>query len=79
MYIYIFVHIYLRTLHESKQFGQSFRDRKHLNFRHTRPPGQGWMLVYKASAEGLQGSLNYPFWGNPIMQTYGNAEGFPLP
>ena len=26
----------------------------------------------------LQGSLNYPFWGDQTMQIYGSFEGFPL-
>ncbi len=26
----------------------------------------------------LQGSLNYPFWGDQTNQIYGNFEGFPL-
>ena len=30
------------------------------------------------SSEGLQGSLNYPFWGNQTMQTYGNFEGYSM-
>ena len=45
------------------------------------------ILVQASCATGLddvflgvgneQGSLNYPFGGNQIMQMYGNFEGFP--
>ena len=26
----------------------------------------------------IQGSLNYPFWGNQTIQIFGNFDGFPL-